>query len=208
MPFETLSVFFIAAILLGLTPGPDNIFVLSQSLAYGQRSGVMVTLGLCTGLLGHTAMVALGIAAILAASPTLFQMVKWLGVGYLIYLAWQSWTALPVDSTAKPQFQLGPGKLYLRGVIMNLTNPKVGLFFIAFLPQFVSQGGWPVTFQIVLLGFLFIVSTLLVFGGIAMLAGVYSEKLTHSPSRRRLMNRLVSVVFIMLAFNLMLITVK
>jgi threonine/homoserine/homoserine lactone efflux protein len=208
MPLDTLSVFFIAAILLGLTPGPDNIFVLTQSLAYGQRSGVMVTLGLCTGLLGHTTMVALGVAAIFAASPTLFQMVKWLGVLYLVYLAWQSWTALPDDSTPKPQLQLSPGKLYLRGVVMNLTNPKVGLFFIAFLPQFVSQGGWPVTFQIVVLGFLFIVSTFIVFGGIAMLAGVYSEKLTHSQSRRRLMNRLVSVVFIMLAFNLMLIAAK
>jgi threonine/homoserine/homoserine lactone efflux protein len=208
MPVETLSLFFISAVLLGLTPGPDNIFVLSQSLAYGQRSGVMVTLGLCTGLLGHTALVALGVAAILAASPTLFQLIKLLGVAYLLYLAWQSWNAQPDEANPQSQLQLSPGKLYLRGVIMNLTNPKVGLFFVAFLPQFVSRDGWPVSAQIVLLGFVFIVSTLLVFGGIAMLAGVYSAKLTHSTSRRRVMNRLVSVVFILLAVNLMVMAAQ
>lgn len=205
MPFDTLIVFFITAVLLALTPGPDNIFVLSQSLAYGQKSGVMVTLGLCSGLLGHTAMVVLGVAALLAASPALFQMIQWLGVAYLLYLAWQSWFAKVGATSSGEQLQLTTGKLYLRGVIMNLTNPKVGLFFIAFLPQFVNEDYGPVTFQILLLGFLFIVSTLLVFGGIALLAGVYSEKLTQSISRRVLMNRLVSVVFIVLALNLLLL---
>lgn len=208
MPFDTLIVFFITAILLALTPGPDNIFVLSQSLAYGQRSGIMVTLGLCSGLFGHTAMVALGVAAILLASPALFQLIKWLGVVYLLYLAWQSWFAQADDLTQKQQVKLTAKKLYLRGVIMNLTNPKVGLFFIAFLPQFVNQSYGSVTLQIVVLGFLFIVATLLVFGGIALLAGIYSEKLTHSTSRRRMMNRLVSAVFVLLAMNLLFITSK
>lgn len=206
MPFETLSVFFVSAVLLALTPGPDNIFVLSQSLAYGQKSGVMVTLGLCTGLLGHTAMVALGVAAILAASPQLFELIKWLGVAYLLYLAWQSWVAQPQQSSAHRQPQLSLKNLYLRGVIMNITNPKVGLFFIAFLPQFISESYGSVTFQIILLGFLFILSTLLVFGGIALLAGVYSEKMTRSVTSRRLMNRLVSMVFILLALNLLFVS--
>lgn len=205
MPFDTLLIFFMTAVLLALTPGPDNIFVLSQSLAYGQKSGVMVTLGLCSGLLGHTAMVALGVAALLAASPVLFQFIQWLGVAYLLYLAWQSWFAVVDDSVPRQKLQLSAAKLYLRGVIMNLTNPKVGLFFIAFLPQFVSESYGPVTSQILLLGFLFIVSTFLVFGGIALLAGLYSEKLTQSTSRRVLMNRMVSVVFVVLALNLFLI---
>ncbi len=204
MPLEVLTLFFTTAVLLALTPGPDNIFVLSQSLAYGQKSGVMVTLGLCSGLLGHTAMVALGVAALLAASPALFRLIQWLGVAYLLYLAWQSWFAVVSDANAARQPKLTPVRLYLRGVVMNLTNPKVGLFFIAFLPQFVNESYGPVTSQIILLGFLFIVSTLLVFGGIALLAGFYSEKLTHSVSRRVLMNRLVSVVFILLALNLLL----
>ncbi len=208
MPFDTLIVFFITAVLLALTPGPDNIFVLSQSLAYGQKSGVMVTLGLCSGLLGHTALVVLGVAALLAASPALFQLIQWLGVAYLLYLAWQSWFAKVGDSNTPQQLQLSPGRLYLRGVIMNLSNPKVGLFFIAFLPQFVNESYGAVSSQILLLGFLFMLSTLLVFGGIALLAGVYSEKLTQSVSRRILMNRLVSAVFIILALNLMLMAVK
>jgi threonine/homoserine/homoserine lactone efflux protein len=204
MPFDTLIIFFMTAVLLALTPGPDNIFVLSQSLAYGQKSGVMVTLGLCSGLLGHTAMLVLGVAALLAASPMLFQLIQWLGVVYLLYLAWQSWFAVVGNMGTGQQPYLSTGKLYLRGVIMNLTNPKVGLFFIAFLPQFVNETYGSVTSQILLLGFLFIVSTLLVFGGIALLAGFYSEKLTQSVSRRVLMNRLVSVVFIVLALNLLL----
>ena len=205
MPVEVLLMFFAAAVLLALTPGPDNIFVLTQSLAYGQKSGVMVTLGLCSGLLGHTAMVAMGVAALLAASPILFQSIQWLGVGYLLYLAWQSWFAEVKKESVTQQPRLTLRKLYLRGVIMNLTNPKVGLFFIAFLPQFVNEAYGSVTHQIILLGFLFMVSTLLVFGGIALLAGFYSAKLTHSVSRRVLMNRLVSLVFVLLALNLILV---
>ena len=205
MSFEVLSLFFFSACLLALTPGPDNIFVLSQSLAYGAKAGILVTLGLCSGLLVHTTLVAVGLAAFIAASPVFLNLIKLVGVSYLLYLAWQSWRLQPDSRDATAVEALASGHLYRRGIVMNVTNPKVGLFFIAFLPQFVQADRWPVPLQVAALGLLFILSTLLVFGGIALLSGVYNEKMTASPARRKLMNRLVSAVFVGLALNLLLL---
>ncbi len=205
MSFEVVSLFFFSACLLALTPGPDNLFVLSQSLAYGSKAGILVTLGLCSGLLVHTTLVAVGLAAFIAASPVFLNLIKFVGVSYLLYLAWQSWRLQADSQDASAVVALASGHLYRRGIVMNVTNPKVGLFFIAFLPQFVQADRWPLPLQVAVLGLLFILSTLLVFGGIALLSGVYNEKMTASPARRRLMNRLVSVVFVALALNLLLL---
>ena len=203
MPIETLLVFFATAVLLGLTPGPDNIFVLTQSLAFGQRSGLLVVLGLCTGLVIHTALVAFGIAAVIAASPLMFLSLKILGALYLLYLAWLSWHAGKSEKGAKSAKVLTALQLYRRGFIMNLSNPKVVVFFLAFLPQFADPRYGGIPMQILLLGVLFIVSTLLVFGGIAMLAGRYSQALNQSDNNRLLLNRAISLVFLLIAINLL-----
>lgn len=202
MPADVISLFFVTALLLGLAPGPDNIFVLTQSLAYGSRAGLLVVLGLCTGLLMHTSLVALGLAAVIATSSQLLLLIKFVGAVYLLYLAWGSWMDRSDPGAEQAQSMLSGWQLYRRGIIMNSTNPKVALFFLAFLPQFVDPHYGAVTRQIVILGFLFIVSTVIVFGGIALLAGRYSEKLSQSPRRRMLLNRLISVIFALLAINL------
>lgn len=201
---DLLAVFFAAACLLALTPGPDNIFVLSQSLAYGARAGLLVTLGLCSGLLLHTALVALGLSAVIAASPVALLVIKSIGALYLLYLAWQSWfpTGGPTRTGA---LQLSGARLYRRGIVMNITNPKVGLFFIAFLPQFVRPGDIAVGIQIMLLGGLFILSTLLVFGAIALLSGSYQARLSGSAAGKKWLGRLVSLVFLALAINLWIV---
>ncbi len=202
MPLEVLSIFFVTAALLGLTPGPDNLFVLTQSLAYGSRAGVLVVLGLCTGLLFHTALVASGLAAIIAASSQLLLVIKLLGVGYLIYLALKSWQAGAKVEKASKAIKLTGFQLYRRGIIMNISNPKVGLFFLAFLPQFVNKAYGSVVPQVLILGMLFAFSTVLVFGGIALLAGIYSEGLNSSTTSRILLNRSISIIFLVLAVNL------
>jgi threonine/homoserine/homoserine lactone efflux protein len=200
---EIVAVFFLAACLLALTPGPDNLFVLSQSLAYGARAGLMVTLGLCTGLLGHTTLVAVGLAALIAASPLGLSVIKAIGALYLLYLGWQSWFASAEEQSVDRVSASSDGRLYRRGIVMNLTNPKVSLFFVAFLPQFVDAAGTRAEIQMVLLGGLFILSTLLVFGAIALLSGFFHARMiAASGSRKRFMNRLVSVVFVALAVNL------
>jgi len=203
MPADLLLIFFATAALLALTPGPDNVFVLTQSLAFGHRAGLLVTLGLCTGLIFHTTLVALGLAAIIAASENLLMLVKLLGIGYLLYLAYASWRDSGGSTSNRPRRRLTPLQLYRRGVIMNATNPKVALFFLAFLPQFIDVKYGAVGSQVMLVGGLFMLATVLVFGGIALLAGRYSERLNQSASRRLILHRTVSMVFVFLAANLL-----
>src|SRR5690606_28859659 len=113
--------FFGIAVLLALAPGPDNVFVMTQAALWGRSAGLYVVLGLCTGLMGHTAAVAVGLAALLAASPTAFTVLKLLGAAYLVYLAWGAFRApVGADKAARPA-QLSRGALFRRGVVMNLT---------------------------------------------------------------------------------------
>ena len=136
LPLETLGAFFVTAIVMGLAPGPDNIFVLTQSALYGFRAGIGTTLGLMTGLFGHTAAVALGVAALFQTSETAFTVLKCAGAAYLLYLAWLSFRSGASRAWLEQSTFPGYWALYRRGVIMNITNPKVTLFFLAFLPQF------------------------------------------------------------------------
>ncbi len=204
MPADLLVIFFTTSLLLGLTPGPDNLFVLSQSLVFGSRAGLLVVLGLCTGLIFHTTLVAVGVAALIATSAQLLNLIKIIGVLYLLYLAVLSWRDSGQSKSMESQRQLSHGQLYRRGIFMNATNPKVALFFLAFLPQFIDVSYGSIPLQVALLGFLFIISTVLVFGGIALLAGYYSTRLNQSSTRRVILNRLVSIVFVFLAANLLL----
>lgn len=201
---ESLSAFVIASTLLGLAPGPDNLFVLTQSALYGRRAGVLITLGLCTGLLVHTALVALGVAAVLQTVPAAFTALKILGACYLLYLAWQAFRARAAPVDGQVSSTLTGARLYRRGILMNLSNPKVALFFLAFLPQFVDaeQGG--AAAQILMLGVIFIGVTLVVFGGIAILAGTLAQALARSARAQWYLNRLAGVVLAGLALKLMI----
>ena len=201
-PIETLLAFFGISLVLGLTPGPDNVFVLLQSAMRGPRAGMVVVLGLCTGLLVHTAAVALGLATLFAASATAFLVLKICGALYLAWLAWQAFRA-PVGPSASASAEAASGwQMYRRGVVMNLTNPKVVIFFLAFLPQFVAPAEGRIALQIGLLGLLFIVATLLVFGAIAWCSGVFGTLLLRSPRARRMLNWFAGAVFLGLAVRL------
>lgn len=217
IPVDTLGAFFITSILLALAPGPDNIFVLTQSVLRGRTAGLLVTLGLCTGLLVHTTAGALGVAAIFQASALAFTVLKFAGAAYLLYLAWLSFRAdaayLPYmawlsfrsseqEEPVEQQENLTAAQLYRRGIIMNITNPKVSIFFLAFLPQFADPARGSLTLQMLLLGVVFIVSTVLVFGGVALAAGSLGEWLGKSGRTQKIMNRVAGVVFIGLAIRL------
>lgn len=199
---ETLITFFTASILLGLAPGPDNIFVLTQSALRGRSAGISVMLGLCTGLIGHSLAVAFGVAVIFQTSTLAFSILKYIGAGYLIYLAWRAFRAAAEELTASSNGELKHWKLYRRGIFMNITNPKVSVFFLAFLPQFADPEHGPIWVQILLLGGLFIVATLLVFGSIALLAGTLGQWLSRSSRIQTLLNKLTGIVFIGLALKL------
>ncbi len=202
IPIEILSAFTVAAVLLALAPGPDNLFVLTQSAVSGFRTGLFVVLGLCSGLIVHTAAVALGIAAIFQTSATAFNALKIIGACYLLYLAWRAFRASASAVAAVGESVLSGFALYRRGVIMNITNPKVAMFFLALFPQFTDPGYGSIAAQVGILGLVFMGATFVVFSGIAILAGGLNKWLTQSPNAQGIMNKLAGVVFIGLALKL------
>jgi threonine/homoserine/homoserine lactone efflux protein len=170
----------------------------------GARAGLIVTLGLCTGLIVHTTAVALGVAVVFQTSAVAFTVLKIAGASYLAYLAWQAFRAsaskLPTDNA--PPIPLR--RLYLRGIVMNVTNPKVSIFFLAFLPQFADPARGSLVVQILLLGAAFAVATILVFGAVALFAGSIGQWLTRSDKAQRVMNRVAGTVFAALAIKLLI----
>ncbi|WP_319588821.1 LysE family translocator [uncultured Desulfobulbus sp.] len=199
---STLLLFTTASILLALTPGPDNIFVLTQSALKGKLVGIVVTLGLCTGLVVHTSAVALGIAAIFQASALAFNLLKFAGAVYLLYLAWGAFRAGASTLDNDTSREVSLSRFYLRGIIMNVTNPKVSIFFLAFLPQFTNPENSSLPLQLVALGGIFILSTLLVFGAISLLAGVLGQWLRRSGRAQTILNKVSGVIFAGLALKL------
>ena len=200
---ETLAAFFGVSVLLALTPGPDNLFVLLQSAQRGWRAGMCVVLGLCLGLVGHTAAVALGLAAVFAASSAAFGALKLAGAAYLAWLAWGALRA-PAGAPGSPGAAQAGGALRMvgRGVVMNLTNPKVLVFFLAFLPQFADPARGGMAQQIMVLGVVFMLATLLVFGSVACFSGAFGALLLRSARAQRLLNRVAGLVFLGLAVRL------
>lgn len=199
---DLLIPFMVASALLSLAPGPDNIFVLMQAAVYGPRAGILITLGLCTGLIVHTALVAIGVAAIFMVSATAFLVLKLLGAAYLLYLAIAAFRAAANSAMQNAGPVLSVRQLYLRGILMNLSNPKVAIFFLAFLPQFARPELGAVSLQVIVLGMIFIAIALLVFSLIALLAGHLAGWLQHSARGRAVLNRITGLVLVGLAARL------
>lgn len=201
---KILFMFFTTSVLLALSPGPDNLFVMTQAAQQGRKAGLLVTLGLCTGLLFHTAAVTFGLAALFKASATAFTVLKFTGAGYLLYLAVLSFRAGTETGPTAAADHLSPGVLYRRGIIMNITNPKVSIFFLAFLPQFADPARGHLSAQFLLLGGIFMVATLIIFGAISLLAGVFGEQFRKSAFAQKVLNRAAAGIFAGLALKLAL----
>ena len=208
---DAMMAFFAAALLLSIAPGPDNIFVLTQSALFGVGAGIITTLGLVTGLCVHTTAVALGVAAIFQTSALAFTLLKVAGAGYLLWLAWLSFragasTTDVADGTASSTGSNFPGymTLYRRGIVMNVTNPKVSLFFLAFLPQFCDPARGSVALQVLSLGGLFMLATIVVFWTVAALGGRLAVWFNRSKRGQIMMQRVAGCVFVGLASALLL----
>ena len=200
--YDPLVIFLVASLFLAITPGPDNLYVLMQSAVYGYKTGVFITLGLCTGLLIHSIAVALGLSILLLSSSFTLQLLKFFGASYLIYLSWQSYRAATIDIFLQKHEALTTFQSYQRGIVLNVSNPKIGLFFLAFLPQFtiVEQGG--LVEQTLLLGVIFIVITVIVFTGFALIASSLSNFIIGSPRVQKVMHRVTALVLLGLALHL------
>ncbi|MDX1352477.1 MAG: LysE family translocator [Thiomicrorhabdus sp.] len=204
IPADSLITFIIASLVLINSPGPDLLFVITQSAIHGARTGILVTLGLVSGLIFHTSLVAFGVAAIILTSEFAFTALKILGAMYLLYLAWQAFHAHSEKLSAEKNIPKTAFQLYRRGIIMNITNPKVTVFFLAFLPQFVSADNGSVISQVFIFGAIFMALGLSSFIAISLAAGKLGNWLNQSEKAQLYLNRFASLVFVGLALNLLI----
>lgn len=200
--------FCLAALLLIFLPGPDNLYVLTESLSKGPRRGIYLSSGLVSGVLLHAALVASGLALLLRTEPILFSLLRYAGAFYLLYLAYLAWHEAPgeapqagVGTTRAEQVRWAPS--WRRGLLMNILNPKVSLFFLAFLPQFIAPDLPQAELWIFALALLFMALSFLVFAAMALLAGSAARWVNH-PHFWQWTKWLKVVVLIVLALALLL----
>ncbi|MEH6747365.1 MAG: LysE family translocator [Maribacter arcticus] len=175
MNYEILLAFSMATFALALSPGPDNIFVLIQSITNGRKFGLAVVAGLMTGCLVHTTLLAFGISAVIKNNPTIFTLIKIFGAVYLVYLAisvYRGGNSISIETKNKQVKSIS--SLFRQGFIMNVLNPKVTIFFLAFFPGFLFSDSISTIIQFYVLGLLFIMISSIVFSGIALLSGSIS----------------------------------
>ena len=204
LEFQTIVMFVTASTLLALAPGPDILFVLTQSMTKGSRSGIVIALGLCSGLVFHTTAVALGVAVIFQTSMLAFTILKCVGAGYLLYLAFMAFKDASRSKLDADKSPLSLKALYRRGIFMNITNPKVSIFFLAFLPQFTNPEQDNVTAQIFTLGALFMLCAFVVFTLISLLAGRVGNWFSKTKNGEKILNRAAGTIFAALAIKLAL----
>ena len=180
---EILISFILAVSILAISPGPDNIFVLMQSVLHGKKYGLATIIGLMTGCIVHTTFVAVGISAIIKENNTIFLGIKILGAVYLLYLAYKVITGgSEISMSTEKIDKKTPFQLFKTGFIMNVLNPKVTLFFLALFPGFLFSEILPISLQFYTLGALFILVSFVVFSLIAILGGTISEKIKTSKN--------------------------
>jgi threonine/homoserine/homoserine lactone efflux protein len=202
--FESLYLFSLATMALALSPGPDNIYVLTQSLTNGAKSGIATTAGLISGCIVHTTLLAFGVSIIITTSPILFYSIKVFGACYLIYLAWKVFRSDPDINLGTKASKKSYGQLYKQGVIMNLVNPKVLIFFLAFFPGFLWEPSGNTVLQFYVLGITFMVVSFMVFSGLALLAGSISSYMLNHKNTGTILKWLQIVVFVGIAVYILL----
>jgi threonine/homoserine/homoserine lactone efflux protein len=205
IPLSVLPLFLLASWSLNIAPGPDMLYVIASSASQGRRAGFISALGIAGGSLIQTCIVALGLASILAAVPLAYDVVKFVGAGYLVYLGLRTLLSRQHSLIAPQVERRGLWRIFARGVITNVLNPKVALFFLAFLPQFTSPANGPVPLQLLILGTIFNISGT----GVNILVSLFSSSLgnwlkSHARASK-IMNWLTGGIFIGLGVRLALL---
>jgi threonine/homoserine/homoserine lactone efflux protein len=203
MSTYTLLYFLCASAALTVAPGPDNIFVMTQGITRGRRPAIVTALGMCSGISVHTTAAAFGISAVFYSSVLAFNTVKYAGAAYLLYLAFKTLkdqSAIRLSATS----EVPDAALFKRGFIMNVLNPKVAIFFLAFLPQFVTPNTPHFALQMLLLGLIFMVQAAVIFCLIGYFAGGIGRFLQARPGAAHCFNWLTAGVFASLGLRLAL----
>ena len=195
--------FLLAAVLITASPGPDNLMVLSTGMARGRRPGIAFGLGCAAGCLSHTALALAGVSALVAASPTAFTALRWAGGLYLVWLGVQALRhAGPARLETASAATESTSRLFAKGLVANAINPKVVLFFLSFLPQFVQPAQGHVPLQIGLLGLLFTLQAAVLFGLLGYFAGTVGGWLQRRPGAGLWLDRVAGVLFVGLGLRL------
>lgn len=232
MDLALFPYFLVSSILLTLAPGPDNLYLLAKSIADGAKAGITLAGGLASGIVFHTCLVILGVAALVKSSPIAFTALKYVGAAYLFYLAYGAFTAKVADtktasntnnetevaasnsqttnvSNGQSSIKSSSGEtsgfaIYRKGLIMNILNPKVLLFFLAFLPQFVAPDSESPGLAIAMLGAVFSLQAFIIFSIFALCAGKLRGFLNQGPKSQRILNRVQGVVLLEIGCLLLL----
>jgi threonine/homoserine/homoserine lactone efflux protein len=199
-----IGLFLVASALLTIAPGPDIVYVLTRGIAQGRKAGLAAALGFASGCIFHTALAALGIAALIRSSEVAFDAVRYAGAAYLVWIGIQALrhrAAFAVEAASESR---ALAAIYRQSVIGNVLNPKVTLFFLAFLPQFVDAQAGHVGWQMALLGALFMVNTVVIFGAVAIFAGWIGAWIRRKPAIGERLNVFAGVTFIALGIRVAL----
>ena len=197
---ETLLSFAFATSILAFSPGPDNIFVLTQSIVNGKKYGLATVFGLISGCLVHTTLLAFGVSAIIKESEELFFLIKLFGAIYLTYLAYKVYKSDPnIILSNNNVVKKTTSQLFKQGFIMNVLNPKVSIFFLAFFPGFLFSETLSNVVQFYVLGGIFMLVSLLIFSTIAVLAGFISNTIKQNKNIGLFLKWMQIVVFVMIA---------
>lgn len=197
------AVFFSASFLLALSPGPDIMFILGRTIEGGRRSGFAAMFGIWAGTVVHIILAIVGLSAVIASSPAVFSAVKWIGVLYLLWLGVSAIRAQEIiltDDHAKNS--VSTRGVFFQGVLVTMLNPKIAIFFIAFLPQFVVDGAGPTWFQLLLHGVLLIAVSAVVEPVFVLLGAKLTQNLRNNPQVNFWLSRILGILFIVLAARL------
>ena len=190
--------------LLTIAPGPDILYLLTKSLADGAKSGIILACGLVSGIFFHTMLVMLGVAALIQSSPTALTFLKYFGAAYLIYLAFNAFKSSGKLQLGRADSRTSNLALYRRGLLMNVLNPKVLLFFLAFLPQFINSNSESASLQIALLGLTFALQALVIFSIVSICAGRLRKIIINNKNIGKILGTVEGIVLTAIAIVLIL----
>lgn len=201
--YDTLMLFLVASVALVITPGPDMLLVTSRSIAQGPRSGLATYLGIATGSYLHAAFLAVGLSQLFLALPFAYDVVRVVGAGYLLYLAWQAFTT-PADRQGEADVSIlqNTRVMFQQGLLTNVLNPKVALFFLALFPQFLNPEAGLIGLQIMILATILNVMGLIIYSGLIFIIAKSRRGLIGSSRVQRFAQRATGVIFVALAGRL------
>lgn len=203
---ENLIAFLGSSFIITLAPGPDIIFSITQGITHGKKAGLITAFGLALGNVIHTIFAILGIALVFKTNEYAFIGLKIVGVLYLVFLGYQSYINRDKSIELKNS-EVSSKNLFVKGFIMNVINPKVAIFFIAFFPQFIDPKLGDIKYQMLALGICFILIVILVFGSLSYYAGFIGELLKHNTKITKYINVSASIIFFALSIKLLLLKI-